>query len=62
MCCLTVFILTLALSWSSACDVQVQGVNKEAQKMIVKKHNELRSKVARGKQGNLPKASNMLEM
>ncbi|KAG8190770.1 hypothetical protein JTE90_024895 [Oedothorax gibbosus] len=44
------------------CSIQVRGVKDAQKRVIVKKHNELRAKVANGKESGLPKAANMLKM
>ncbi|KFM70245.1 Venom allergen 5, partial [Stegodyphus mimosarum] len=50
---------------SSSCHVLKKGVNSKDKSLILKFHNEYRSKVATGKEphaGGLPTASNMMEM
>ncbi|CAL1261139.1 unnamed protein product [Larinioides sclopetarius] len=47
------------------CDLKKSEVTDADKKLILKKHNEYRMKIARGKEsraGGMPKASNMMEM
>uniref|UniRef100_A0A4Q8KD14 U12-Sparatoxin-Hju1h_1 n=1 Tax=Heteropoda jugulans TaxID=1358901 RepID=A0A4Q8KD14_9ARAC len=56
---------TFCLSANNTCSILKRGVTDKDKKLIVKLHNDYRSKVATGQEshaGGMPKAANMLEM
>ncbi|KAG8191106.1 hypothetical protein JTE90_010030 [Oedothorax gibbosus] len=55
-------ILVGVLHWSYSCQIYDRGVSAADKKVILQTHNELRAKIANGKERGFPTAANMLEM